>query len=213
MKRIGILLLVTFSVLFSSKILAKNHQTSVLGFGVGYHGFAEKDDPRKGTNTYNKVDEVGLAGVYRLYGEWYPLETLGLGFLANYQVVDRTYSDTGGGRLEEDWSIGHYFATINIVLLGGTSYARLGLYAGGGPATYRIRQKLSGTASDYNETASQSGTATTLGIYLDWGEEDFGVRTGYQSINSSFPELEINNIKNEISSTGATVHFDLRWAF
>ncbi len=211
MKLLKLLISVFLVLSFSSSILAENNQTVVLGGGSGPHNFSGRDNTREGGRF---TPGVYSGGGFRLFSEWYVLGNFGIGLLANYQTAFRDYSDYENDvSVTQTWTIRHYFGTINIIPFGGETYARMGLYVGGGPSEYSVKQEVWSATTDDDETFTVNGTATTYGIYGDWGGDFFGMRAGVQFIDSNYPDMEVDNQSYKISSSGATMHFDFRWAF
>ncbi|MCZ6645122.1 MAG: hypothetical protein O7B79_02675 [SAR324 cluster bacterium] len=177
-----------------------NDQTVVIGIGFGIHTFSETDDVRQ--NVFLIADDV--AGMGQLYVEWYVFETIGFGIRSINLGVTETISF--GTTIETELSVDNNFFTVNWVPLGADSYARMGLLAGVGNSNYEVTQTVTpgGTSS-----ISSSGSATLLGIYVDWGGEDFGARFG-----ANFLETDLDDINGlTVDASGRSIYFDLRWAF
>lgn len=201
---IPVLLIALFFVAVCSPNLyaqdGANDQTVVIGFGFGIHNYSETDAIRN----YGLIFEDDVV-MTQLYVEWYVFEKIGFGF----RLISLGVRETGptfGGTSETELSVDNNIFTVNWVPLGADSYARLGLLAGAGNSTYEVTQ--SGTSMT-DSSVSSSGTATLLGIYVDWGGEDFGARFGVNFLGTDLDD--INGLTADAS--GTSIYFDLRWAF
>ncbi len=200
------------SMMIVSSVFAENNQTVVVGVGLGLHSFAGSDDLREGSDLFGNIDEVRVSGVTLWYIEWYVFGNIGFGFNSHNQTVSRSYT-SGGESIDHKWNIDSYLVTLNLIPLGGTRYARMGIFVGTGTSTYKIEETVSGTSSDYEASESVSGPATTAGIYIDWGGEGFGMRAGYKYLATNFPDIETSSGDASVSASGGTLHLDFRWAF
>ena len=70
---VGIMLVPSFFIV--TNVFAQKEQVAVIGIGLGIHSFSETDSVRRDFFLL----ESDTAGMFQLYGEWYPLERLGLG--------------------------------------------------------------------------------------------------------------------------------------
>ncbi|MCZ6533454.1 MAG: hypothetical protein O7A08_10885, partial [SAR324 cluster bacterium] len=132
-------------------------------------------------------------------------EKIGFGFRRINLGVTETISALGATAETKLIADSNIF-TVNWVPLGADSYARLGLLAGVGNTTYEVPR--TGTLLT-NLSLSSSGSATLLGIYVDWGGEDFGARFG-----ANFLETDLGDANGfSADASGRSIYFDLRWAF
>ena len=192
-----------------------NDQEFVIGLGLGVHSFSQSDDVRKGSNYFGGTDEIKSAGLVQLYGEWYVFDDVGLGLRFISLSGGRTYS-SASQQLDQTVTVGSTLITANWILLGSQNYTRLGLIGGLGSATYEVNEKFtdsSGTFAEYDETASTDGTAALLGIYVDWGGEDFGARFGLNSLSTNLDKLKVQGQELDVDGSGVSLYLDLRWAF
>ena len=178
-----------------------NDQTVVIGVGFGIHNFSETDKVRRTSFFITSA----LAGMSQLYVEWYVFEKIGFGIRSMNLGVTETIA-VFGARAETELIVANNFFTVNWVPREADSYARWGLLAGVGISKYEVTQSGSLVS---NSSISSSGTATLLGIYLDWGGEDFGARFGANFLTTDLDA--INGLSADAS--GNSIYFDLRWAF
>lgn len=190
---------------------AENNQTVVLGGGIGSHTFAKSDDVRQGISLFGGADEIKNAGMSEVYLEWYALGTVGFGLRVVGLGATRTYT-IFTTEVKQTLQVDLGFLTVNWVPVGATSYARLGLLAGAGSATYRMTTTVTGQP---DLKGSATGSATLLGIYIDWGGEDFGARFGANSISTSLGDFTTSSTspKLKVDGSGTSVYLDLRWAW
>lgn len=183
---------------------ADNDQNIVLGIGLGLHSFSQSDDFREPSGPFTV--EIDVAGMSQLYAEWYALGALGFGVRVVTLSVREEVSTIGGSTAgHKELTVSNVLGTVNLVLLGGTSYARLGVMAGAGSSTYEATESFSGsTASD-----STSGTAALAGAYVDWGGADAGGRFGVNVLSTQLDKLG----GFDVDASGTSVYFDFRWAF
>ena len=184
----------------------------VVGGGLGAHFFINSDETREAGSDSAAIYSLGI----RLFGEWYATNNIGFGGLMNYQIANRSYTDKSGIKdrdIDQKWTIGHYFATINYLPFGIQNSTNMLLYGGLGTSVMVYDEDASGTSRNHPVSEKTSGTSLTTGICLDLGGDGFGTRFGAQYIMTNYEDLEFNGEKYSVSTDGLTFHVDLRWAF
>ncbi len=198
-----ILIIVLFHI--SINLVFANDQTYVIGIGVGGASYKEKPEFFYDSEKITKGRNINF--------EWYLFNSIGLGLkTVSLQSPDSVYSKsdgtTGGEQgIYQPLTINSNLITINWIISGEKDYSRFGLTFGAG------NSKLTKITRD-GVGYSSSGSATSLGIFFDWGADGFGARLGYDSVSNSFGEFKSGsrNVKN-ITGTGGLGYFGLRWAF
>jgi len=198
-----ILIIVLFHI--SINLVFANDQTYVIGIGVGGASYKEKPEFFYDSEKITKGRNINF--------EWYLFNSIGLGLkTVSLQSPDSVYSKsdgtTGGEQgIYQPLTIDSNLITINWIISGEKDYSRFGLTFGAG------NSKLTKITRD-GVGYSSSGSATSLGIFFDWGADGFGARLGYDSVSNSFGEFKSGsrNVKN-ITGTGGLGYFGLRWAF
>ena len=179
---------------------AENDQTVVIGIGGG--GYTVEEDEIHGDRTMM---------LSHLYLEWYALGSLGFGLRRTVML------ETGAPLLLvfggiEVFSAQSNMVTVNWIVLGSQSYARLGLVAGAGNAKYEYDGVLLfGVVERHVKT---SGSATLGGIFLDWGGDGFGARLGYDAVSTKLDDVDVPGVGMvKADASGSAAYLDLRWAF
>ena len=198
-----ILIIVLFHI--SINLVFANDQTYVIGIGAGGASYKEKPEFFYDSEIITKGGNINF--------EWYLFNSIGLGLkTVSLQSPDSVYSKsdgtTGGEQgIYQPLTIDSNLITINWIISGEKDYSRFGLTFGAG------NSKLTKITRD-GVGYSSSGSATSLGIFFDWGADGFGARLGYDSVSNSFGEFKSGsrNVKN-ITGTGGLGYFGLRWAF
>ena len=199
----SILIIVLFHI--SINLVFANDQTYVIGIGAGGASYKEKPEFFYDSEIITKGGNINF--------EWYLFNSIGLGLkTVSLQSPDSVYSKsdgtTGGEQgIYQPLTIDSNLITINWIISGEKDYSRFGLTFGAG------NSKLTKITRD-GVGYSSSGSATSLGIFFDWGADGFGARLGYDSVSNSFGEFKSGsrNVKN-ITGTGGLGYFGLRWAF
>ncbi len=199
----SILIIVLFHI--SINLVFANDQTYVIGIGAGGASYKEKPEFFYDSEKITKGRNINF--------EWYLFNSIGLGLkTVSLQSPDSVYSKsdgtTGGEQgIYQPLTINSNLITINWIISGEKDYSRFGLTFGAG------NSKLTKITRD-GVGYSSSGSATSLGIFFDWGADGFGARLGYDSVSNSFGEFKSGsrNVKN-ITGTGGLGYFGLRWAF
>ena len=170
------------------------------------------DDTRKGTERISEENEVTKGLALKAHAEWFVFDDLGIGYLFYRISSARTYAFDGITE-EQKWTITNNLFILNSVFWGGTRYTRLGVLAGYGSSTYELTDVMTGSASNYNKSWSQTAPATIAGIYVDAGDDGMGARIGYNYLSTDYDPLEVSETTSyEISSSGGAFYFDFRWA-
>ena len=198
-----ILIIVLFHI--SINLVFANDQTYVIGIGVGGASYKEKPEFFYDSEKITKGGNINF--------EWYLFNSIGLGLkTVSLQSPDEIYFKSDGTTDGEQvtyqpLTINSNLITINWIISGEKDYSRFGLTFGAG------NSELTKMAHD-GVGYSSSGSATSLGIFFDWGADGFGARLGYDSVSNSFGEFKSGsrNVKN-ITGTGGLGYFGLRWAF
>ena len=194
------ILLIMF-VYVSTNFVFANDQTYVIGIGLGGASYKEKPeffyDSEKITKGANP------------FFEWYLFDSFGLGLKSiTLQSADQYDYEDGKTITYQPLNIVSNLITINWIISGEKDYSRFGLTFGTGNS--EISLSSGGSGSGY----STSGSASSLGIFFDWGADGFGARVGYDSVSNSFGEFKTRsrNEKN-ITGTGGLGYLGFRWAF
>lgn len=182
------------------EVTQANSQKVVLGFGLGGYTFSKVDDERQKVPILGFTEDMMSGLQSQLYVEWYALDSLGFGLRSVSMVTAQA-----GTLFTRSVDISSTLITLNWVPVGSDSYARLGVLAGVGGATYRVT--LQAGSSSIN--AETSGSASLLGAYLDWGGGDFGARLGVNSLKTKFDDLGTA----QVDGSGRGAYLDLRWAW
>ena len=198
-----ILIIVLFHI--SINLVFANDQTYVIGIGAGGASYKEKPEFFYDSEIITKGGNINF--------EWYLFNSIGLGLkTVSLQSPDSVYYNSDGTTDGEQGTyqpltIDSNLITINWIVSGEKDYSRFGLTFGAG------NSRLTKMAHD-GVGYSSSGSATSLGIFFDWGADGFGARLGYDSVSNSFGEFKSGsrNVKN-ITGTGGLGYFGLRWAF
>ena len=199
----SILIIVLFHI--SINLVFANDQTYVIGIGAGGASYKEKPEFFYDSEKITKGGNINF--------EWYLFNSIGLGLkTVSLQSPDSVYYNSDGTTDGEQGTyqpltIDSNLITINWIISGEKDYSRFGLTFGAG------NSKLTKITRD-GVGYSSSGSATSLGIFFDWGADGFGARLGYDSVSNSFGEFKSGsrNVKN-ITGTGGLGYFGLRWAF
>ena len=198
-----ILIIVLFHI--SINLVFANDQTYVIGIGAGGASYKEKPEFFYDSEIITKGGNINF--------EWYLFNSIGLGLkTVSLQSPDEIYFKSDGTTDGEQvtyqpLTINSNLITINWIISGEKDYSRFGLTFGAGISELT---KMAHDGVGY----SSSGSATSLGIFFDWGADGFGARLGYDSVSNSFGEFKSGsrNVKN-ITGTGGLGYFGLRWAF
>jgi hypothetical protein len=194
-----------------------NDQEIVIGAGLGLYSFSKSDDFRAGSGAFqDDADEISSGGMFQLYGEWYLFDDVGLGLRHISVAGGRTYSYLDAEQTDTA-SVTANLITVNWVPLGSEDYVRMGVLAGIGGARYEAKTEVDFASDtlgeDISESDSTSGTATLLGVYVDWGGESFGARFGLNALQTDLDTVELSGQELNVDGTGTALYFDLRWAW
>lgn len=197
----------------SSNTFAAEPHSVVIGLGLGVHSFSTIDETREGGDGYSQ-DEVSAAVMFEYYIEWYFINELAIGYRNLTLINNRELYISSEIQIKQEWTISTSLITLNWVLYGVNDYTRIGFIGGYGSSEYKITQTVEAEASSSSKDEfSTNGTATLMGIYVDWGDEGFGARFGYNALNTSYDKLKDNSREYEVDASGGATYFDFRWAF
>ena len=203
---VSVFILVFASLIISNFAVGQTKQNVVIGIGLGIHGYSDSDDVRQ--NYF--LDEPTAGGVGKIFGEWYPFESIGIGFHAISIGSSETFW-IFGVEFENKINITSSLITAQFIpYVSGDGYYRFGLIGGAGSSTYEYSLSNAFGSVAYETT----GTAVLAGGYVDWGGESFGARFGLNVLSTSFDGLDIST-DTGLNADGSGTHwyFDLRWAF
>lgn len=202
---VAIFILVLASLIFSNFAVAQTRQTVVIGIGLGIHSYSEVDDVRN--QFYLSTPEAGGMGV--IFGEWYPLENIGVG-IRSLAVAQTETIISGGFQLDTTATTTATLLTATLIpWVSSDGYYRAGIVAGAGSATYEVTQTLGALSASIDT----SGTAVLGGGYIDWGADGFGARFGANYLSTTFDPLVNGSTELSVDGSGTHWYFDLRWAF
>ena len=214
----------------STNFVFANDQTYVLGIGVGGASLSSN-----GELSFTS-EEVKMGS--HIYLDWYAFDSVGFGIesasLLNNAPSSCPESGEGYGSSScELLSFDHQFAKLIWIFSGEKDYSRSGLKIGAGTSSLSYSSSAStfecvgGYYNDHclewgttklptSKCTSDSGSASLVGIFYDWGADGFGARLGYDTISNQVGEITCSwrDTKIEgVSSTGGLGYLDLRWAF
>jgi len=193
---------------------AQQDQSAVIGLGFGIHKFAEQDDIRKYQEQVFLISP-SAAGMLELFGEWYPLQRLGIGL----RFLTLGYTEEviffGGVTVTSEVSIDSTLLTVTFIpFITDDGYVRFGILGGAGGSKYNYKESLEAAPIKLEGSWDTSGTAVLGGGYVDWGADGFGARFGIHVIRTDFDPLLIEGQPPlNVDGDGTAWYFDLRWAF
>jgi len=181
----------------------------ILGFGLGGHNFSSEKDE------YRQMDAKIDAGLtINLFMEYYLTQNIGIGFKTF--VVSATRENTN---FQEEMSITTSFFTVSLWFPLSTKnkgYSHFGLVGGVGSGLYSVDVKNKTTGNVLSEWEAE-GTASLMGVFLDWGGEIFGARIGYNQILTEFGNMSrqdtYSSTAYNVDGSGSGVVFEFRWAW
>lgn len=201
---------------FAASPARANDQEFVVGAGLGGFNFSESDDFRQGSDEFNGSDEIDAGVLFQLYGEWYLLDDIGFGLRLMSVTGARTYENQFA-KLEDTANVQATLITVNWIPLGSEDYVRLGLMGGLGGASYEAKRTFTDKegilGGDSEDSESTSGTASLLGVYVDWGADGFGARFGVSQLYTDLDPIKSGGEELAVDGTGTAWYFDLRWAW
>ncbi|HEY1406920.1 MAG TPA: hypothetical protein VF857_09950 [Spirochaetota bacterium] len=192
-----------------------------VGAGLVTHFFTKQDDFRKGSiSGFNGSDDVNFATGVQANADFNVNKFLELnlpvgvnpGYRFQYIGVTREYTATSlysnaSTKLKQKFNYFNHIGYVDFLFpIGSSKYLVLGAEAGCGLSTFKYT--VSGTGISEKKD-SVNGIVIPLGLFLDWGADDFGGRIGYDYMISKYSKLR----GSKPSLDGHQLYVNLRYAF